>query len=344
MATEDVQKQRQLAYLRKDFASATGTPFTDFYCPILLRDEPTELCLGHIVNDKIEDASSKRVLQRKDVDGFYGTMFETDFVTMFRARNAKPNEILANFELNRKMNARFFINGEVCEHYCQPKKAPISPNHTAVTLRDDDQSEVRVILKKSRSEVYGADGNFVVNPNFWLGSAVALIKAGFLTLFRLATYNYALSAHGIFVGHDILGKFFSENHSKGKIEVRAAGLDFFRPYLNMIRPINYASGEPFLGTVVDHRAKVAIGTSGQPYAVAVCIRGDDRLFAVLMPWFGGPDSVETYLSFLQGNRPSIRLADCVFDKKRGLWELQGPSAESHWGTCQRWGEEGERRY
>lgn len=36
--------------LRVDFAAEPGRPFTHFQCPILFRDEPAELCRGHIAN------------------------------------------------------------------------------------------------------------------------------------------------------------------------------------------------------------------------------------------------------------------------------------------------------
>jgi hypothetical protein len=64
-------------------------------------------------------------------------------------------------------------------------------------------------------------------------------------------YEYALSSAGIFVGHDILGAFYQENHEKPKEAVLAAGRQFFQPYVNMMRPIVGYSGSPPQGTLND---------------------------------------------------------------------------------------------
>jgi hypothetical protein len=55
-----------------------GNPFKCFYCPILQTDEETELCMGHIVNKSIPNSCRKCVVQRKDVDGFYGVVVEAE--------------------------------------------------------------------------------------------------------------------------------------------------------------------------------------------------------------------------------------------------------------------------
>ena len=73
----DKELARRIEECRADFERVKGTPFNDFHCPILLRDERTEMIRGHIVNEVLK-ASSEWVPQRKDVDGFYGSVVEPD--------------------------------------------------------------------------------------------------------------------------------------------------------------------------------------------------------------------------------------------------------------------------
>ncbi|PQV62436.1 hypothetical protein B1R32_13611 [Abditibacterium utsteinense] len=77
-----------LEALRADFKNVTGRPFEHFYCPILQRDGPAELCMGHVVNKAFFDTSNRVsercILQRKDVDNFYGSHFEPRFLLVDR--------------------------------------------------------------------------------------------------------------------------------------------------------------------------------------------------------------------------------------------------------------------
>ncbi len=50
---------KRIEALRNDFASVRGKPFEHFYCPILMRDEQTEICCGHIVNKALATVASR---------------------------------------------------------------------------------------------------------------------------------------------------------------------------------------------------------------------------------------------------------------------------------------------
>jgi hypothetical protein len=73
--------ERHLPHWQKGFTAVNGNPFKCFYCPILQTDEETELCMGHIVNKSIPNSCRKCVVQRKDVDGFYGVVVEAAFAS-----------------------------------------------------------------------------------------------------------------------------------------------------------------------------------------------------------------------------------------------------------------------
>src|SRR5262245_44404347 len=77
MASEELEKQIQA--LREDYARAEGRPFQHFCCPFRCRDDPAHLCKGHVVNAAMPNSCRAWVPQRRDVDSFFGTMFEADY-------------------------------------------------------------------------------------------------------------------------------------------------------------------------------------------------------------------------------------------------------------------------
>ena len=74
---KDLQKRVEI--LREDYRRFSHKPFVHFYCPILHVDEPAELQKGHIINEAFSDSSRAWVVQRKDVDNFFASPFESDF-------------------------------------------------------------------------------------------------------------------------------------------------------------------------------------------------------------------------------------------------------------------------
>lgn len=90
--TNSAMRSSKLADLGRDFARIAGVPFRHFFCPILYRDESAALCLGHIVNAALTRSDKYRVVQRTDVDCFYGSVCESEFVrTHGRAFAGSPD-------------------------------------------------------------------------------------------------------------------------------------------------------------------------------------------------------------------------------------------------------------
>jgi hypothetical protein len=169
-----------------------------------------------------------------------------------------------------------------------------------------------------------------VEGDFRLCSLVTIIKAAYLTLFRLMGYPYALSTAGLSVGYYMLGRFYRENHAKSVSEAKESARRYFQPYVHMMRPIEKVGGERPLGTIEDHRAMVCFGSSGRPFGLIVCVRTNDKLHGVLMPAFAHPDSVEAYHNFLTNDRESLRTCECVYDPKKDCWEGTDQPIEAMW--------------
>lgn len=119
----------RLQRMRQDFLVHSGAPFKHFFCPMLLRDEDAVLCMAHIVNQAIKDSFRDWVVQRKDVDGFYGRVFEADFTAMVQAQESGHAFFDAN--LRKKLDTQIILNGEECPHY-ETKSREVPRQHTAV--------------------------------------------------------------------------------------------------------------------------------------------------------------------------------------------------------------------
>jgi len=184
MASAEIE--RQLTRLREDYRALYGAPFTHFYCPILCKDEETELCLGHIVNEAIPNSRRTTVVQRSDVDRFYGAAFEADFTALLAARLRSPSALLLE-KLPPRVDAKLMVDGEEFEYY-RHVRGQVPSGHTMLLFESDDGKCTPLILKRPPQQVIAAEESHwrvVVDADMRLASLVSLIKAAFLTLFRL---------------------------------------------------------------------------------------------------------------------------------------------------------------
>src|SRR5215213_9608272 len=101
-----------LARLNADFAETVGSSFANFFCPVLYKDEETELCQGHIINAAFDGSSRTCTVQRRDVDNFFGSRFESDFVDIAKFKKISLTEILADPFLSRRYRSDVGVNNE----------------------------------------------------------------------------------------------------------------------------------------------------------------------------------------------------------------------------------------
>src|SRR5437016_5832759 len=131
---------RRLRDLRADFKDVMGEPFHHFYCPVLFLDDEAELCKAHIVN-AVFAGSTRWTVQRKDVDNFYGHVFESDFVDI-RHRGHRPDEVLADLELSKRLRPQVVVDGRRIEHYVVAE-GPV-PNQYSPFVVDGRSGPVRL--------------------------------------------------------------------------------------------------------------------------------------------------------------------------------------------------------
>jgi len=126
-ATISERLARKLAALSKNYSENTGGPFQHFFCPVLYRDEVAELCEAHVVN-KAFGASPTTTVQRADVDAFFGSPFESDFLVL-KARGKSALEVITDRTLAKQLKAQFEVDGHVVEltRFRRPSRYAAAP-------------------------------------------------------------------------------------------------------------------------------------------------------------------------------------------------------------------------
>jgi len=315
--------KQKLEVLRADYCSVVGQPFNHFYCPILFRDEVTSLCRGHIINSGFRNSDRTWTIQRKDVDNFFGSFAESDFLALQERGKHNLLDILINKELSRLLKPRIVLDGETVEHFIIP--GPVPQNFSPVRIERSNGEEVKLALKMTTEETLGAlQGNWQigVEKDIRVAALASLLKAAHLTCFELLGYRYALSAGGYFLGNEVLGKFYLANSGKSKQEVIANARSYFRQFAQMARPI-LAAPEGITGTITDRQLLLCTGTP-KPWALLTFVRTEAMLHGVLVPIFEEPDGAARFVSHLTHPSPRIEMKLATFANDR--WEVS-PTAQ-----------------
>jgi hypothetical protein len=313
--------------LRADYAQKTGKPFSHFYCPILFKDEDVPLCRAHIINQAFVDSARVCTVQRADVDSFYGSRFEADFIDIQTFKDATPIDVLTNPKLSKRFSSKILLEDEPVESFFTNRGVP--QHFTPIKLEGRELS-IPLGLKMHPTEVLAAEGKnweIEISRDVRIPMMASVIKAAHLTLFSMLGYNYALSAAGHFVGHDILGKFFLENQNRSKPEVLENARPFFREFANMVRPL-ISNGFDSQGTIVDKTLYMCMGSSGAAWGMMVFVKTAHLIHSVLIPVLENVEQAATYHGFLHNNNETIQVTVCRF--KGDKWEINKDTMPLTW--------------
>lgn len=300
----DAEGQIKLRELNEDYERVTGNPFAHFYCPLLYCDEEAELCRGHIVNQAFPGIGRQWVVQRKDVDNFYGTCFESDFIDIQYKDLIGPTCIVDR-GLASKFRTTITRKGVSVPYYYPSGQHPLPPGHSKIQI-DTERGTIDLRLKMEPVDVASS------GPNEWqiemqrdlrLPALVSLLKAAHLTMFRMLGYRYVFSVGGNMLG-SALGKFYQENLGLDKSAVVENARHYFKKYCNLVRPV--VSHKPLLGgTVADNQLYICETTTKVPWAFMVFVRtSDTAVHAVLVPFFEDKnmDAIARFFSFMADGR------------------------------------------
>lgn len=290
--------ERRLEALQRDFASVAGEPFSHFYCPITHLDEAAELCRGHIIPQLFPDSARDWVVQRKDVESFYGSRFEADFAAILYTEGGTPESVLLDKDLSRLFDITITADGKPIEYFFA--KDEVSQRFTGLDLRGRDDQQVFLGLKLDPTNTFdkaSAKWETRVSKDIRLPALVSLLKAGYLTLYSLLGYRYALSSDGHFLGSAMLGWFFQQNKGKKKPAVVSSACRFFAPAAHMVRPALKTPGD-IAGTITDKTMLICRGSKGEPWGVIVFVKTSQQKHAVLLPLTESEKARELFMSFL----------------------------------------------
>jgi hypothetical protein len=323
--------EHHLKLLREDYTRVNGNPFKHFLCPVLGMDEDVPLCMGHIVNDACPNSFPGRVVQREDVDHFYGSLVEADFTGLVQAWTIGPKNALLDPVLSKKLKPKFLVDGEEWAHHHD--RGHSSPKQTRLALYFDDGKPIPWVLHKSLEEVTAASGkslSLACGMDCRLSALVSLIKAAHLTLFSLLGYSYALSGAGLEIGPMTLGRFFRTHGHEKPADARKSAVEFFRPCVNMMRPLAGHTGEPPLGTIEDHRAEVCFTPEGVMFGIVIYVRTNQQVHAMMMPVFDEVCRAVAYHRFLNNDNQSVRMHVAPFNVEEKRLVVSQQSREVTW--------------
>ena len=148
-----------------------------------------ELCQAHIINSAFPNSSRVWTIQRKDVDNFYGSGFEADFVAIEYLEERNLGKVLPDKKLSKLLNAQILLEDRPIDFFVAKGKIP-----SQITPMEFDNGEkvTRFGLKISREEMLAAEGkpcDIAVNKDARIPAIVSLIKAAHLTLFQGTEYR-----------------------------------------------------------------------------------------------------------------------------------------------------------
>ncbi len=119
---ENIQKTR-LDSLNTDYTQIKGQPFSHFFCPVLFRDEDVSLCKAHIVNQAFPEAPQDWTVQREDVDNFYGSIFESEFVAV-QYGGQTHDGIFADEKLSKLFKPQIIVYDKPIDYFIADSEVP----------------------------------------------------------------------------------------------------------------------------------------------------------------------------------------------------------------------------
>jgi len=200
----------------------------DFLCPILQVEEPAILCKGHIVPRAVRGRTW--VVQRKDVDNFFGRFVEADFIHGVRLR-AMPTfedavEYVVKHHLARRADLSIF-DGNGARASVHPMRKWAGGQEVVVRPRDS---------------VIDVDGDLSMSIAFDVHYETLLtcLHTAHLGNFQGGRYAYVTSRSGRFVANllrDVYRQFSHPGGGRRRSTDREHLAAMCRAHTNMVRPL-----------------------------------------------------------------------------------------------------------
>jgi len=275
--------ENKLSLMKEDATRVFGRPVEHFLCPILLKDELGSLGLmnGHILPQAVKKASRRTIIQRGDVDSYFGAKLETHLINLVNAPDYTWREFCQRSQIKavspdeRKLEARDFAGGS------NPPFAQFQiPNPG-----NDGGVIANVFVKENfPGPVPKMDFEFTImaSDSLLVG---AFLKAAHLTMFYMFGYSWINSCPGDLIrrkladfviheaDHTTAPKYFNE----------------FRNCFKFIKTTGFEGDEDTLTTnrVIIHCASAEV--PGDVFGISCIFKLNDMTSAVMIPYCSGPE-------------------------------------------------------
>ena len=328
----DMAGEKHLDKLKEDYITVTGGPWNHFVCPILHVDEDVPLLRAHVINKALPNSDRSWTVQRKDVDNFFGSRFEANFLAIDKKVGRSPIDLLADKNLRRLFKPTLLLNGKEVASYPYQPSVPVPEEFLEATITTEGHS-VREVLKPTSSQRQAAkDGRaeIDVDKDVRIHALVSLLKAAHLTLFHLMGYKYALSSGGRFLGRMLLGDLFLKTKKLSPVQTVEMAVEHLRPCHNLVQVV-LPGTTPFEGTVTDRLAN-AIIDGDRVWALQVFVRAGQHMYLVMVPILDNSDSETKFRQFLSAEEStlecrSIRLNRTQIEMRKRSFEMTWPAWE-----------------
>lgn len=322
--------KKRLEFLKTDYESVSNRPWQHFFCPILHLDEKVELCRGHVINQAFDNSDHSWIVQRKDVDNLFGTLFESDFLAHEQKGDLQVDEILTDKRLSDQFRPTISRDGQPVDYFVANEDIPES--FSELTFYSP-QGSVRLGLKISPDEMEDSlDGKWetAIEKDVRLPALASLLKSAHLTLFHMLGYRYALSLGGYFMGKEVLGAFFLNARELKRIKALEEAKVHFKKYQSLVRPVIELSFDSD-GTLRDKTLLLCM-IGDRFWAFNVFIRTGTQLHGVLVPILEDSESAARFHRFLNAPFPEFPVKIARMGEGR-VWEVHPETKLLSWPSA-----------
>jgi len=209
--------EKKVDTLRVAYSHLTGDPCNDFFCPILMEHGVggRGLMEGHILPDSIKTAARATVVQRADVDNFFGQTIEPDLITFI---NSPLYEISEFLKRARDLMVTGASGLPAPAFVASPKSSPKLPKIGLVDKTGEVVASPHV--RTTLDELGGYSGSLLVEGTISVSHPAILgsmLKAAHLTLWEIFGYAWVLSPAGRRTG-EALSSFWRDRADKSNCD------------------------------------------------------------------------------------------------------------------------------
>lgn len=290
---------KQLAAHIEDYNDVTGNKIKRFVCPITLQQcEEHELINGHILNKGLRSASRMTVIQYKDVDHFYGSTVEPALIRFLNSKGKELNDLLRESD---EIKVHFPDGSEVSAFVPGPRSASkAAEKFPAVTLRHQDHPDVQLYLRTSKDDprLSGPVDLSRMTKYFPAHWVAAMVKAGYLTMFKLFGYSMVFSPFGDSIRRD-LNRYYAE---RGRRDDAHLYFSRYRRSIQLLLRQDYnGAGLTSLpnSTLSDHELWLSKTPAGTVFAATCLFLINDITAVITLPMADSSGDVEIAVDFYE---------------------------------------------